>query len=119
MQSQDSRNTILSSWKEIAAYLGRGVRTVQRYESRCALPIRRPVSHDKRIVMALPAELDAWTRRQHNGIHIGGSETPAVKPLGESRDRLEALTIKLTNHVTTLQSTIAKLIAMSEANSQD
>ena len=32
----------LNGWKEIANYLGKGVRTVQRYERTLALPVRRP-----------------------------------------------------------------------------
>ncbi len=32
---------LLNSWKEIAAYMGRGVRTVQRWERDLALPVRR------------------------------------------------------------------------------
>ncbi len=57
-------NGILGSWKEIAAYLGKGVRTVQRWERDLSLPVRRPIAHDKRIVIAVPLELDAWVRRQ-------------------------------------------------------
>ena len=55
----------LDSWKEIAAYLGRDVTTVQRWEKREAMPVHRHL-HDKRgSVYALPEELDAWreTRR--------------------------------------------------------
>jgi hypothetical protein len=33
---------ILNNWKELAAYMGRGVLTVQRYERTDRLPIRRP-----------------------------------------------------------------------------
>ena len=33
--------SILSGWKEIANHLGKGVRTVQRYELELALPVRR------------------------------------------------------------------------------
>lgn len=55
---------VLTSWKEIAAYLGKGVRTVQRWESEMDLPIRRPGS-DRHIVLAFPAELDEWARQRH------------------------------------------------------
>jgi hypothetical protein len=49
----------LESWKEIAAYLKRDVRTVQRWEKREALPIHRHV-HDKLgTVYAYKLELDA------------------------------------------------------------
>ena len=56
----------LDSWKEIAAYLGRDVTTVQRWEKRESMPVHRHV-HDKRgSVYALAPELDAWlkSRRQ-------------------------------------------------------
>jgi TolB-like protein len=50
----------LDSWKEIAAYLGRDVTTVQRWEKREGMPVHRHV-HDKRgSVYALGPELDAW-----------------------------------------------------------
>jgi TolB-like protein/Tfp pilus assembly protein PilF len=55
--AQDDR---LESWKEIAAYLRREVRTVQRWEKRESLPVHRHV-HDKLgSVYAFKSELDAW-----------------------------------------------------------
>jgi hypothetical protein len=36
------RPEILSGWKDIANYLGKGVRTVQRYGREMGLPIHRP-----------------------------------------------------------------------------
>jgi len=54
---------VLTSWKEIAGYLGRGVRTVQRYEARFGLPIRRPAGTDRSGVMAVSDELDQWLNR--------------------------------------------------------
>lgn len=50
----------LTSWKEIAQYLGKGVRTVQRWEHYFGLPVRRPSADSHHAVLALPAELDAW-----------------------------------------------------------
>ena len=52
-------STPLTSWKEIATYLGKGVRTVQRWERQLNLPVRRPGSQ-RRIVVAVREELDAW-----------------------------------------------------------
>jgi Tol biopolymer transport system component len=50
----------LGSWKEIAAYLGRGVRSVQRWEREEGLPVHR-LSHLKRgSVYACKNELDEW-----------------------------------------------------------
>ena len=50
----------LESWKEIAAYLQRGVRTVKRWEQSEGLPVRRHVHQSRSSVYAHPAELDAW-----------------------------------------------------------
>src|SRR5207245_11548010 len=49
-----------SGWKDIAAYLGKGVRTVQRYEIELGLPVRRPAGKSRGSVVATRAELDAW-----------------------------------------------------------
>src|SRR5215213_1477862 len=50
----------LDSWKEIAAYLGRGIRTVQRWEREEGLPIHR-LAHEKRgSIYARREELAAW-----------------------------------------------------------
>ena len=53
---------VLGSWKEIANYLGKGVRTVQRWERQSGLPVHRPSGSRKGVVLAFPAELDKWAR---------------------------------------------------------
>jgi hypothetical protein len=40
--------------------LGKGVRTVQRYEEDLRLPVRRPAGRARGSVVATKAELDAW-----------------------------------------------------------
>ena len=52
----------LNSWKEIANYLGKGVRTVQRYEHDFALPVRRPANKPRGSVIAVKIEIDAWVK---------------------------------------------------------
>ncbi|MGB9103542.1 MAG: hypothetical protein WCC59_02180 [Terriglobales bacterium] len=54
---------ILNSWKEIANYLGRGVRTVQRWERDLGLPVHRPKGKDRSAVLAFPEELLAWLQQ--------------------------------------------------------
>jgi hypothetical protein len=49
-----------NGWKEIAKYLGKGVRTVQRYETLQRLPVHRSNGDTRGAVMATKAELDAW-----------------------------------------------------------
>ena len=50
----------LDSWKDIAGYLGREVRTVQRWESERGLPVHRLPGGDKPRVYALKSELGSW-----------------------------------------------------------
>ena len=50
----------LDSWKEIAVYLRRDVRTVQRWEARENLPVRRHLHDTLGSVYAYRHELDAW-----------------------------------------------------------
>lgn len=51
---------VLTSWKDIARYMGKGVRTVQRWEQDFGLPVRRPQGSNKKAVLARPRDLDAW-----------------------------------------------------------
>lgn len=53
---------LLNSWKEIAAYMNRGVRTVQRWESELGLPVRRPRGRERSAVVAVKSELDTWVK---------------------------------------------------------
>jgi TolB-like protein/Tfp pilus assembly protein PilF len=65
----------LESWKEIAAYLNRGARTVQRWEHEAGLPVHR-LQHDKLgSVYAYRAELDSWWARR--GAEADQQSTPA------------------------------------------
>jgi hypothetical protein len=51
---------LLNSWKEIAAYLDRGVRTVQRWEHEFRLPVHRIGKGKRSPVYAVLAELNFW-----------------------------------------------------------
>lgn len=52
----------LDSWKEIAAYLDRGVRTVRRWEQEEGLPVHRQVHRTLGSVYAYRSEIDAWRK---------------------------------------------------------
>src|SRR5437773_7355069 len=56
----DPRGRRLESWKEIAAYLGRDVTTVRRWERREGLPVYRILHSKLGSVYAYTTELDAW-----------------------------------------------------------
>lgn len=66
----------LDSWKEIAVYLNRGQRTVQRWEQEEGLPVRR-LRHEKRgSVFAYKCELDAWWASRH--VDLEETDAPAL-----------------------------------------
>ena len=54
----------LESWKEIASYLGKGVRTVVRWEKTEGLPVHRHLHERRSSVFAYKAEIDAWQARR-------------------------------------------------------
>jgi Tol biopolymer transport system component len=70
----------LDSWKKIASYLKRDVRTVQRWERREAMPVHRHL-HDKLgSVFAFRSELDTWWESRRTRLAQEGadeSELPA------------------------------------------
>jgi hypothetical protein len=62
---------VLNSWKEVATYLGRGVRTVQRWERELGLPIRRPRGKSRSPIIAFRPELDRWLRSAPTAERLG------------------------------------------------
>ena len=67
----------LDSWKEIAAYLGREVRTVQGWEKNEGLPIHRHQHARQGSVYAYKSELDAWRQARKT---ISGNALPDDTP---------------------------------------
>src|SRR5205823_6648983 len=59
MRSPDDR---LDSWKEIAAYFHRDVKTVQRWERREGMPVHRHLHDRIGSVYAFSSELDTWSQ---------------------------------------------------------
>jgi TolB-like protein/Flp pilus assembly protein TadD len=72
----------LESWGEIAAYLRREVRTVQRWEKTLGLPIHRLPVGKLSSVYAYPSELDKWyvERDPHEDKEDAPGELPAAAP---------------------------------------
>lgn len=91
---------ILNSWKEIAAYLGRGIRTVQRWESELRLPVHRPKGKNRSAVLAFRDEIDDW-------LH----QTPAQLDNKETRDALTRIAYGL-------QDLAQRLVALSNPETQ-
>jgi len=95
---------LLTSWKEIAGYLGKGVRTVQRWERELALPVRRP-AHSRHIVVAVTTDLDGW---------IAQLQQPAPLRCCNCREELD----QALNTVQQLQEQLAKLQADGSSTAQ-
>jgi len=84
----------LDSWKEIANFLGRGIRTVQRWEREEGLPVHR-LAHDKRgSVYAQRDELAAWWDRRRVTLSAQPSDdVPSdATATAHSPSRLERIT---------------------------
>ena len=62
--AENSGDERLESWKEIAAYLKRDVRTLHRWEAHECLPIHRHLHRDRGSVYAFKSELDSWRKNR-------------------------------------------------------
>jgi tetratricopeptide (TPR) repeat protein len=71
----------LDSWKEIAIYLNRSVRTVRRWEWLEGLPVHRQQHQKRASVYAYKPELDAW-RESRN---LNDAAPPEAPPRNSSR----------------------------------
>lgn len=121
----------LDSWKEIAAYLRRDVRTVQRWEKKEGLPVYRH-QHDKLgSVYAYKGELETWfnTRQQEvtEPLSMPGAGDGKIKlivlPFGnlnadpEQDYFSDGLTEEMITQLTRLQPARLGVIALSTAMS--
>jgi Helix-turn-helix domain len=69
---------ILSGWKDIARYLGKGVRTVQRYAHEQGLPVRWVSRHRGGAVIARKSDLESWISSSATGQESFNRNTRAL-----------------------------------------
>ena len=106
----------LDSWKEIAAYLGRGIRTVQRWEREEGLPVHR-LAHEKRgSVYARREELAAWWESRRLTLAAPSTSDAVDAPVAPRLERV-TWTAALTNWPAL--SSDARLIAYVSDAGQD
>ena len=97
-----SNDDVLNSWKEVANYLGRGVRTVQRWEQELSLPVRRPRGKSRSAVIAFKTELDLWLHESRVNptaataqLMLSPMPTPFLNSVRSSRTQLHDRTTAL------------------------
>ena len=74
-------NQRLDSWKSIAAYLSRDVRTAIRWEKERGLPVHRVPGGKKHSVFAFTRDLDAWLMHLDEHKNLARERLLAVLPL--------------------------------------
>ena len=100
---------VFSSWKEIAQYFGKSVRTVQRWERTLDLPVIRPENTSGNIVMAKVSDLEAWLQQPaERDVSVRASEVTQnwAKSRYECRKRvakMELLLADLNRHTQRLR----------------
>ncbi|HKW02608.1 MAG TPA: hypothetical protein VJN96_22470 [Vicinamibacterales bacterium] len=109
----------LDSWKEIASYLDRGIRTVQRWEREEGLPVHR-LAHAKRgSVYADRAELAAWWESRRLTLTVAPvSAAPVIAP-APAEPRLERITNTSATTYFPALSSDARLIAFMSDSGED
>src|SRR6266566_4091372 len=90
---EPASNGRLDSWKEIAAYLRRSVRSAKRWEKEEQLPVRRHTHGKRDSVFAYKTELDEWwsNRRAKLSDENGAEEIAPEEtaPVLEEPDSIE------------------------------
>jgi hypothetical protein len=99
---------VLTSWKEIAAYFGKGVRTVQRWEQQFGLPVSRPRNSRKGVVFASPDELDRW-------LAVNWSQQTGHKDPAEATDSLSGIAASINDFRRLRQANRALIFDLSRA----
>ncbi len=77
----------LNGWKEIALHLGKGARTVQRWEKLYGLPVHRLGREGGEIVFAFRDEIDRWVARTERERAANGDEPPGDPEAEAGGDR--------------------------------
>jgi hypothetical protein len=103
-QETSASSHILSGWKDIANYLGKGIRTVQRYEGELRLPVRRPAGRSRGSVVATKEEIDSWIAASpiRERSKAGVTDTGPVLSVETMKKRIEEM-VQLRNEMRELR----------------
>jgi hypothetical protein len=119
----------LDTWKEIASYLNRNVRTVQRWEAFESMPVHRHLHAKSGSIHAFRSELDAWQSGRSycrpSGCDQPGSSQCSEKALIKTeepallRTVLEAILVELRTQTASAMSSVPRPRRCRAINSQD
>ena len=116
---------MLNSWKEIASYLDRGVRTVQRWERDLHLPVHRIGKGRRSPVYALVPELKFWliTSQAELGRSDKDPQRVGPKPLdpthpGNGQNGRQETPIQLSHQLIAESRELVRIIAEASVRQQ-
>lgn len=103
------QSEILTGWKDIANYLGKGVRTAQRYERELGLPVRRRARKTTWTVVAVKSELDAWLTSRRSLRSIGLSLKSRMAEMREIANHGKRLILEVRASSKSLRKTARRI----------
>jgi phage terminase Nu1 subunit (DNA packaging protein) len=106
---------VLNSWKEIATYLDRGVRTVQRWQHHEGLPVHHIGSGKRAPVFAFRAEIDLWLHERQDTAEQVTRATSLRSDSRRIRKETQLLIATLHTEVAKLRNTLETGIAHYES----
>jgi hypothetical protein len=114
-------NNHLNGWKEIGSYLGRVVRTAQRWEAQLGMPVHRPAKRKRTAVVAFPNELDTWLSRNLSKLELQESYRPTdpsndIAALSEKLTRLQTEATLLALEIRRARGEVPQLLGNGATN---
>ena len=110
---------VLNSWKEIASYLDRGIRTVQRWEHELRLPVHRIGTGKRSPVYANIAELNFWRNTSGAFREPTDRATPAPSPIPRSGNKPFENSRRLLLEMRAMAQKIAETSARQRRQAED
>jgi hypothetical protein len=105
--------TVLSSWKDIAQYLGKGVRTVQRWERHLGLPVRRPIGASQKSAVVLHrGDVDVWLATRFSARALPEEDADKQRSSRSARSSLKEC-IRTAQELRTVHQELTQQIAAS------
>jgi hypothetical protein len=93
MGAEVNNGNVLTTWKEVAAYLKCGVRTCIRWEAESGLPVHRQEGAPRSRIFAYKSELDAWLQSRLNNGALRLPEAVARTPFWKAHPFILALLV--------------------------